>query len=495
MSFLTRLMGARSIASGAVLYVAMRWFDRAVGVLSTIVLARVLAPDDFGIVALATVVVGIASMMLDVGVPIRLVQMERIDEEDVNTAWTIQLIEFLLIAGVLLGLASTVAGFYGDSRLEAVLQVQALSTGLAGLGNMSAVLFQRQRQYAREVSYYMMRRLVTFLVTLALALYLRDYWALIIGSLVGTVFGVALSYWMDPVIRKPTLSRWRGFAGASVWLTAWSMGRYASEQIDKLFVGKVGGSSALGAYTLADQVAAMPSSELLLPLNRAIFPALSQKQGAPDEFRRIFLSGLGIQAAIAVPASIGLALVSPELVAVLLGEKWIAAVPLLTVLALAYGMSGVTTAFNYLLIATGRFGGQAALYWANTVMLAALLSVLFWVNRLDVDSVAAARLVTALAFSAGVVVLALRGAHSVRFVDCLKVVWRVMLASAVMSVCVGALGWCGVVSNALFLLAAKVVVGVVSYGGVLFLLWCASGYPEGAEQWAVAQFKRFVRRD
>lgn len=492
MSLRKRLLGARSITSGALLYVVMRWFDRAVGAISTIVLARLLTPDDFGLVALATVVIGLASMMLDLGVPIRLVQMGEIDETDIDTGWTIQLVEFLMIAGVLAALAPSISAFYGDPRLKLVLQIQALSMCLAGLSNMSAVLFQRRREYAREVTFFMSRRMATFLVTLALAIYLRNYWALIVGSLFGTLFGVALSYWMSPTIRRPTFRRWRRFASASIWLTAWSMGRYASEQVDKLFVGKIAGSSNLGAYTLADQVAAMPSSELLLPMNRAIFPALSQKQHLPEEFRRIFLSGLGVQAMVAVPASIGLALVSPEAVRVLLGEKWLVAVPLLTVLALSYGLSGVSSGFNYLLIAMGRFRDQASVYWGNFLVLAGSLFALS--DRLDVNSVALVRLVTSVLFSIALITVALLGTNAVDFRACLKAVWRSVVAAGIMAACVAAIGMAGGSMHPAILLATKILAGALAYTGALALLWRLSGCPEGAERWVLALLRRSFSR-
>src|SRR5690606_14468485 len=95
-----------------------------------------------------------------------------------------------------------------------------------------------------------------------------------------------LSHSMRPLALRLTLVNWRRFVGASFWLTLRSIGMYASQQLDKLVIGARSGPTALGSYSLADQIAAMPTSELLAPMSRALFPAMAAAQNDPVELRR-----------------------------------------------------------------------------------------------------------------------------------------------------------------------------------------------------------------
>lgn len=491
MSLIARLLRARTVSFGAFLYMGMRWVDRGLGVLSTVVLARLLTPDDFGLVALTSVVVGLISMALDLGVPIRIVQMQNFDEEDLDTGWTIQFIELALMATVLAILAPVASNYYGDPRLYPVLQVYAISFCFAGFNNLAPIIFQKRREYAREVIYFVAKRGLTFIATILLAFYIRNYWALVAGSFIGTVFGVGLSYWMLPRLRKPTLQHWRKFAGSSVWLTAQSIGKYASEQVDKLVLGKVGGATGLGTYALADQIAAMPSSELLQPMNRALYPVLAQKQAHEIELRRIFLMGLGVQATIALPASIGLALVSEEVIEVMLGEKWRAAVPLLSVLALCYGLNAISSVFGALLTASGKFRSQALISWGNLIVFSTLLFVAL--DDLSLEHIAELRLATAAIFAATLVAITLIGTRAISLRSCLSVAWRPVVASALMGVLISLLWPIDHYLPSPIRLFIEAGSGAVSYISILLLLWLLVGKPDGAEAWLISVLKRVIQ--
>src|SRR5690606_8415125 len=131
-----RLLASRSVASGAVLYIAMRWFDRFVGVISTVVLARLLTPEDFGIVALASIVLGLAVVLVDMGINTLVVQRPELDRDDLDTAWTLRLLQGGFIGLLLAGAAPFAADHFNDDRLLAVLLVFALTYLIDGLTGM-----------------------------------------------------------------------------------------------------------------------------------------------------------------------------------------------------------------------------------------------------------------------------------------------------------------------------------------------------------------------
>lgn len=491
-SRLSRLLGSRSVVSGAVLYIAMRWFDRLIGIISTIILARLLTPEDFGIVALAGIVLGLAVVLVDLGINTLVVQRPGLDRDDLDTAWTLRLLQGGFIAALLMASASPAAGHFNDARLEPVLMLFALIYLFDGLTGMGPVLFQREQRYAQEVSFMMFKRLGSFLVTMILAVWLRSYWALVFGSLAGSVLGVLLSHAMRPLPLRLTLVRWRRFIGASLWLTLKSIGGYASLQLDKFVIGGRNGPTALGAYSIADQVAAMPASELLAPMSRALFPAMAAAQNDPVELRRQFTYALGIQATIALPASIGLALVAQDLVPVMLGEKWVSAGPLMAALALAYGTNALIASSTYLLTSLGKFQAQTLLYFALAAVLALLIFVVF--PQSGALEIAWFRVAVAVLGIIALAALALRVLPTVSTRDLLVIISRPAGASAIMALCVWACGIAMTDSPSWLRLVVEVATGAAVYPGALYGLWRIAGRPAGAEQWLLRRARSVLGR-
>lgn len=482
-SLFSRVSGARSVVAGAALYVAMRWFDRAIGVISTIVLARLLTPEDFGIVALASIALGIAVVLLDVGIDVTVVQRRKIDPDELNTAWTLRLLQNVVISTVLALSSSWIADYYHDARLAPVLITLAFAYLINGFVGMGPVIFQKRQEYAREVTFFMAKRGIGFVVTVALAVWLRSYWALVIGSVVGSVIGVSLSYAMHREAPSLTLVRWRQFFGASSWLTLRAMGSYAMSQLDKLIVGRRDGATVLGTYSIADQVAAMPASELLAPTSRALFPAMSASQGDPVQLRRIFLLALGIQTSLALPASIGLALVAGELVSLLLGEKWAQAVPIMEALALAYGLNSLTSAGNHLLLSVGNFRSQALLQWGMATTFAVMLFFVF--PLAGAEQIAWLRVTVGFVGVLAVAALVRRDVSVVTFPDMFGQIVRPALSTAVMWFAVLGVDASTAAIPTWLKLGLEVGVGALVYVVTLSGVWHLAGRPAGAEQWTL----------
>ncbi len=480
------------MVSGAALYIAMRWFDRSIGVVSTIVLARLLTTEDFGIVALASIALGLAVVLLDLGINLTVVQRRDIDQDELDTAWTLRLLQNAAVAAVLASSSAWIADYYHDERLAPVIAALAFAYLLDGLTGLGPIIFQKRQEYAREVAFFMSKRAIGFLVTMALAFWWRSYWALIAGTILSNVAGVALSYAMHRQMPRFTLSRWRGFFGASSWLTLRAIGSYATSQLDKLVIGRRDGPAMLGAYSIADQVSAMPASELLAPTSRALFPAMAASQDDPAKLRRIYLSALGIQCLLALPASVGLALVAGDMVPVVLGEKWAQAVPLMAALALAYGMNSLTSAGNYLLLSLGEFRWQALLQWGMAAVLALLVFGAF--PQSGGREIAWFRVVLG-----GVGVVAVIGLVTYRLpivtiTDMVRQCVRPVLATLAMAAVVTGIQILAAALPQWLRLVIGVASGAAAYATALFGAWRLAGRPVGAERWMLERLAALLGR-
>lgn len=475
-----------SVLRGATLTIALRWTDRLLGIVSTLILARLLMPADFGIIAMASLVVILVDTLLDLGVNAALVQNRNTDRHDYDTAWTLRLAQSALAAAVVAAVAPLAATYFNDSRVEAVLWVMAISVLVAAFENIGIVSFQKNMEFGREFKFFFLRRLAGFLVTLSLALLLRNYWAMIFGALAGRLVGVCLSYAVHDFRPRFSLSRLRGLWSFSQWMLVRNLGAYGAQQIDKIVLGHRADATTLGAYNLADDIGAMPVTELLAPIGRVLFPTFVNASADPQELRRRFTLAFGIQMLVALPAGVGLALIAETAVPLLLGPQWLPAVPLLQILALVSVATALSHGSGYLLLALSKVRVQALFVWGQLLLLGALLLFAFP----DADAVGIAQTRLAVAVLAMLLFLAtvLQAMPLLQLRDLLAGGWRPLLATVVMAAAL--MRWPAPPSLPLALrLLAEVGGGSTVYGMSLLLLWWLSGARDGPERYLIDKLR------
>jgi lipopolysaccharide exporter len=337
------------LAGGAALMVLFRLLDRAIGVLSVLLLARLLTPADFGLVAMAMSVVALIELMSAFGFDTALIQRADIERKHMDTAWTFQLIFGVATAALLLLIAVPAASFYQDPRIASILPVLALSSLLGGLANIGPVMFRKQLDFAREFKFLLAKRLVGFLATLAAALLLRNYWALVVGMVVGAAASLAISYALHPYRPRPSLAASAELLHFSKWIFVSSLVQYVQGHADRLILGRMVGARELGLYGLAQEVATLPSTAVIAPINRAVFPAYAALNQDLAALQARFISVMGVVVALALPLSAALAMLAAPTVALLLGPQWTGSEKLLPWFVVA-GLIGALQGNLYALI-------------------------------------------------------------------------------------------------------------------------------------------------
>lgn len=459
----------------------MRWTDRLIGIVSTLILARLLVPADFGIVAMASLVVALIDTILDLGVNSALVQNREADREDFNTAWTLRLLQSTL-AAILIALvgAPLAIEYFNDPRVEDVLRVMALAVLFSGFENIGIVAFQKNMEFGRDFRFLFLRRITGFVVTIALALWLRNYWAMVLGALAGRVVGVGLSYALHDYRPSFSLAKLPRIWSFSQWILVRNLGIYGANQTDKLLVGRRSDASTLGAYSLADEISAMPTGEVLMPLGRVLFPAFVRVVDKPDELRRAFCLALGVQALIALPAGIGLALVAHTAVPLLLGQQWLAAIPLVQILALMNVAIALTHSSGYLLLALGKVRLQAIMAWVQFALLLTLTVLVL--PSSGATGIAGVRLAVSIVAMILLLVLVLQAVPILKLKDLVAHIWRPILATAAMAGLLLTLNlpasWPAAVQ-----LLSEIAIGGTIYALSALLLWRISGHHDGAESY------------
>lgn len=473
-----------SAARGAVLVVAMRWTDRLIGFASTLVLARLLLPEDFGIVAMASLVVGLIDTLLDLGVGSALIQNKDAAREEFDTAWTLRLMQAVLAAVSIWLLAPLAAEYFRDARVFDVIRVMAFAILIGGFENIGIVAFQKNMEFGRDFKFFFFRRIAGFVVTIALAFWLHSYWAMVIGAIVGRTVGVMISYWLHDYRPRFSLVRLREIWSFSQWILIRNLGDYGVMQIDKFLVGRRTDASTMGSYSLADEIASMPSTELLAPLSRVLFPAFVNVADDPEKLRSAFSKAIGVQSLIALPAAAGLYMIAADAVLLLLGERWQKAIPLVQTLALVSLFSAMTYAGSYLLLALGKVSVQATLSWLKLGLMVLLAIIIF--PGAGAQEVAYIKLVTT---ALGLVLfgaLVLHYVAALRLSDFVQHTWRPILSAAIMVLVLAVFPR----TDGLALLAQvilSIAVGAGVYAISIFFLWRVSGCGDGAESYLLEQ--------
>jgi O-antigen/teichoic acid export membrane protein len=469
----------KSVFHGAILTVSMRWTDRLIGLVSMVILARLLTPADFGVVAMCTVVVALVDVLLDLGVSVALIQHHAADKDDYDSAWTIRLIQSG-IAGLLIFLGAPLAAdYYHNPQVIDVLRVMAFSVCVAGLENIGIVSFQKHLEFGNDFRFFFYKRVIGFAVTLAAAIVLRSYWAMIIGTFAGRAIGVALSYAMHPHRPKFTLSRLSRIWSFSQWVLARNIGTYLGSRVDRLLVGARAGAGITGAYAVADEIAAMPTTELLAPLGRVLFPVFVQKRDDPAAFSGAVSTAIGVQATVAVPACIGLVVVANDAVPLLLGPQWSQAIPLLRILAIIHLLVAMTHAGGYALLSMGKIKALALVSWLRALLFLSIAVMVF--PGADAERLAEIRLFASAVSVIALVCSLLMQSESFRPRALFLPLVRPILAAGIMAIGL-ALTHLVIADLPLALrLPLQIVFGCMIYTASIALLWLAAGRPDGPE--------------
>lgn len=469
--------------------VAFKMVERSIGLVSTIILARLLVPEDFGLVAMATAFLGMLLLLTSFSFDVVLIQKQDAERHLYDTAWTFNVI-FSLTLSVIVGFSAIpLAEFYDEVRLENILYVFSLSTFFGGFSNIGPVAFRKEMQFHKEFFFSLAKKLISFSVTMILAFTLKSYWALVWGTFAGRFFEVLLSYKVHPYRPRFCLTGRKELFGFSFWLFFNNMIFFAYNRSADFIIGKVLGSHALGVYSISYEVASLPTTELVAPINRAVLPGYSKMSHDLLLIRQGFINVLSVIALCAIPAGVGIALVADSMVVVVLGEKWIETIPLIQMLAISGVFVALQTNVGPLLMAMGRpqYLTFMALFHVFFLFLPMLV---FFLDKDGIKGVAESYLYSNLIILPINFFIVSR-IIKLKILSILSVLWRPFLSVFLM---VGSVMYrpdvmIDDIDMQLVNLFFDIVYGAFVYSvGILFFLWM-SKYPEGAEKFVMKKLK------
>jgi O-antigen/teichoic acid export membrane protein len=463
---------------------------KAISVVSSIILARLLVPEDFGLVAICMSIYGLIELLSYFGFGSYLIQKTDATAEDYNNTWSLKLL-FALSSAVLLVLTSGLAAnFFNEQRVQPLLWMLALISAVTGLSNIGTVNFQKHLDFKAEMLFQIIPKVVTFFFTIGAALALRSYWALVIGMLVNEIFNVLLSYRMSSFRPKFELKKSRQIFSFSKWILLDNCASYLNKKLPSVISGYQLGPASTGLFSLADEIGSLPTAEVTAPINRATFPIYAANKDDRAQLTHIYLSTLNLNATLSLPAAVGIALISPLFVPVVLGVQWLSVVPILQLLALAGFFASLSTNVGYIFLAKGapRF-----LLWINAGRAFFTVSLLlFLVPLWGLTGLASALLLSAVAMLFITQVLA-RRVIDITVFSFIKSIYRPVCGVVVMSSMLWLPGF-HTPTPTLGGLILFIMFGMVSYILTTAFLWQITGKPDGIERKITNRILSFIQR-
>lgn len=366
---------SKRVVHGGMWMLALRITDRLFNLVRIIVLARLLTPNDFGLFGIALVAIMALKTFTKTGFQAALIQRKGEINDYLGIAWTVQTIRGALLAAILFITAPYISAFFNEAEATPILQVLGFSLLLQGMTHPGVVYFQKELEFRKLFVYEIIGTIADIVVSLTLAFYLQSVWALVYGLISRYFVQLVCSFLIVPIkiVPRLNLDKAKHLFNFGKWIFLSSILMFLLVQGPQIFVGKVLGTTVLGFYVLAFQIANMPTREVINIISRTTFPAYAKLQDEPSKLQKGYLRMFKTTSFFIIPATFGLFVLAKDFTQLFLGEKWMPIVPALQVLALWGGLKSIHTTIYPLLQGIGKPEIETKLKLIQIVLLGALI--------------------------------------------------------------------------------------------------------------------------
>jgi len=468
-----------ALAVGAATLLASGVFRQGLGLLTIAITARLLTPEDFGIIAYFLIATALLEMFQrQIGMV--LIRLDNVTPEHLDTVFSFQII-FGIMAAILFWAAQPVVALLGIPALSGLMPALSAMSLVVAIKSPRFLLFERGLRFGYVAGEETFSRIVYAVLAIGLAWYWRDYWAIVVATFAGQAMRGVWTFAIAPMMPRLSLSQWRDSLSFSSWSIGAQLAHFLSASAPQLIIGATLGLADAGLFRVGTRLVNVVTHQLFTPILRVVYPGLADLSRKTDKgkegFRKINAGFL----AILLPCSVGFALVSVDAVWLIMGYTWVAAAPVIWVLAPLYALSSLQANVRS---AVYLEGSTSLLFYRNTILLV-IVCVVMWIGVQY--GFTGALIATGLAELAALIVtlfIAKRFGDG-GFFEPLTVGWRSFVSCAVMAVAVIATNYA--LRNVMQfsytpgIVLTKTGVGVIVYTSTHIALWAMAGRPDGFE--------------
>lgn len=475
---MSKYIGGKLI-TGSIWMIASRFSLRGLGFINTIVLARILTPEDFGLVSLAMLSAGLITIFSDIGLESAILRRPKISKNLIDTAWTIGIIISLLLSSIIFAAAPLAVLYFNEPRIEPIMQLIAIQPILNAFNNIGFILYSKELEFNKVFFRSFISKLLGVMASIAIAFWLKNYWALPLGMLSHSLITTGLSYILHPYRPQFCLSASKELRSDSTNFLSKNIATFLKMKADEIVVGKIGGATNLGGYYVSKSIASMLTVELMQPIGNALLPGYTQMLDEPERLKTAFCKVLQVVSVFAFAFGFGLAAISESFVSLVFGYKWLHIVPFLKIFAFGGLVGALQSVVSPILIAKGKLKEISVFTWFNLIC---FLAVLWPVAQQGNLYLIAKTLVIFDFFMLLVCYVMLIKLVKLSIFDLVKSLARPFISALIMLYGIYFFLKIGLVQQPVIVLACSVLVGALIFISSLFISWFASGRPDGAEK-------------
>ncbi len=325
-------------------------------ILIAVVLARLLSPDDFGLLGMATVFTGFVAIFGELGISSALIQKQDINDKHLSSAFWLNISTGILLTLIFIMGSSAIAKFYNKPELKPIMVVLSFNFIFVSFAIVQRTILTKDMNFKALA----IRDTLAFIISGILGIYLAyngyGVWSLVYQlfsfTIINSILLWVISKWRPKFIFS--ISAIKDILSFSLNLTGFNIVNYFARNIDQLLIGKFLGAQALGLYSLAYRIMLYPLQNISIVVSRVMFPAFSKIQLDLENVRNIYLKMVKAISLITFPLMFGLFTIAPELINVILGPKWRAVVILIKIFCVCGMIQSICAISGNIFLSQGR---------------------------------------------------------------------------------------------------------------------------------------------
>ncbi|MBN1255251.1 MAG: lipopolysaccharide biosynthesis protein [Deltaproteobacteria bacterium] len=347
---------SQRVTRGGMWVFVLRGVEKVLGLVRLVILARLLAPSDFGLFGIALLAMSTLETFSQTGFQTALIQRKEDITHYLDTAWTVSIIRGVILFIIIFLSAPHVSLFFNTPEASIIIQIIGISLILGGFSNIGTLYFQKELEFNKQFVYRLTSSLVEFITVVSAALIFKNVWAFVFGMLAGSLTGLIASYVIHPY--RPhfrlDLGKIRELFVFGRWVFWSTILIFLITQGDDVFVGKVLGATMLGFYQMAYRISNMPTTEITQVISQVTFPAYSKMQDDLPRLREAYLRVLQLTAFLSFPIAGFIFIFASDFTRIFLGDKWMLMVSAMQLLACAGLVRSIAASSGFIFYAVGK---------------------------------------------------------------------------------------------------------------------------------------------
>lgn len=338
------------------------------GLIQLAILARILSPVDFGLMAIVMVVIGFSQSFLDAGISMAIIYKQNITRDQLSTIYWLNIITGFLLFAIICAIAPLISLFYHEDRLTNLIISVSIIFIIQPFGQQFMILLQKDLKFREIAKIEIINKVIFIIVTTGFAYYGYGVYALIFGTISEVAVQTLLYILLGLKEYKPKLIfKWNEiteFINFGLYQIGERTINYFNSQIDVIIIGKLLGTGILGIYSIAKQLVTRPAEMINPIITKVTFPVMSRVQDDIVRLKNIYLTSINNLSSVNFALYAFILIFAHDIVIVLFGDKWIGAITIIQILCIWGAMRSTINPIGSLLLAKGKANWG---FWWNFV--------------------------------------------------------------------------------------------------------------------------------